>query len=343
MIGNKITAYVLVMFLIISILSLQLSPKEAFAKTYYIYVADLPEHWKDDFDHVLPEAKQYWKNRIGINFVEITQREKADFAIQWASEYQGTKLGYWNPSSVNEFGIPYIAITLGYMDDESVKWQDRKFNLVDPEYATLITTHEIGHAIGFEHSTDPNDIMYTTILNYEMWLSNKQRQQEKIEIRMETFLLQKDVNEKIEEIKPLIYEMQDLLYSIIATNSQQEERLDKAWSSFGLAKSYFDNVESAQRDGEQAISQRNLSDAYWKYKHALSKLNKIQEPLSDTENLVNNIQNVDDSDVSLEEVIESKIPKWVRDIALWYGEGTISEDEFIGAIQYLIKEGIIKV
>ena len=131
MIGNKITACVLVMFLIISILSLQLSPKEAFAKTYYIYVADLPQHWKDDFGHVLPEAKQYWKDRIlGINFVEITDREKADFAIQWASEYQGTKLGYWNPSSVNEFGIPYIAITLGYMDDEPVKWQDRKFNLV---------------------------------------------------------------------------------------------------------------------------------------------------------------------------------------------------------------------
>ena len=72
-------------------------------------------------------------------------------------------------------------------------------------------------------------------------------------------------------------------------------------------------------------------------------MNKIQEPLSDAENLVNNIQNVDDSDVLLEEVIESKIPDWVKNTFKWYVEGAISEDELISAIQFLIKEGIIKV
>ncbi len=38
-----------------------------------------------------------------------------------------------------------------------------------------------------------------------------------------------------------------------------------------------------------------------------------------------------------------KIPEWVRNIFIWYGEDKISEDELIGALQYLIQEGIIKV
>ncbi len=41
--------------------------------------------------------------------------------------------------------------------------------------------------------------------------------------------------------------------------------------------------------------------------------------------------------------LESKIPNWVRDIFIWYGQGTISEGELINALQFLIKEGILKI
>jgi len=37
------------------------------------------------------------------------------------------------------------------------------------------------------------------------------------------------------------------------------------------------------------------------------------------------------------------IPEWVKNIALWYGEGVISEHEFIDAILFLIKEGILVI
>jgi len=39
---------------------------------------------------------------------------------------------------------------------------------------------------------------------------------------------------------------------------------------------------------------------------------------------------------------ESKIPEWVKNTMKWYVEGKVSEDEMINALQFLIKEGIIK-
>ncbi len=37
------------------------------------------------------------------------------------------------------------------------------------------------------------------------------------------------------------------------------------------------------------------------------------------------------------------LPNWVRDTALWWGEGKISDSDFINALQYLMNEKILKV
>ena len=36
-----------------------------------------------------------------------------------------------------------------------------------------------------------------------------------------------------------------------------------------------------------------------------------------------------------------KVPDWVKNIALWYGEGTVSENEFLNTIKFLIENKII--
>jgi hypothetical protein len=148
---------------------------DAEAKTWKVYLSEMPKHWESQFGNIYYDGTTYWEKRVpGTYFIEIDQREKADFVVQWSSQFQGNKLGYYTTSTNNDFGRPFIAITLGFMDDESVKWQDRKFNLVDAEYAKLITIHELGHAIGFGHSDNPDDIMYASIYNYDSWLSEKQ-------------------------------------------------------------------------------------------------------------------------------------------------------------------------
>lgn len=40
---------------------------------------------------------------------------------------------------------------------------------------------------------------------------------------------------------------------------------------------------------------------------------------------------------------KTKIPDWVKNVFLWYGQDKVSEDEIISAIQFLVKEGIIKL
>jgi len=44
-------------------------------------------------------------------------------------------------------------------------------------------------------------------------------------------------------------------------------------------------------------------------------------------------------------LIEEKppIPDWIRNIFVWYGEGTITEDDLLFALEYLINQGIINV
>jgi len=41
--------------------------------------------------------------------------------------------------------------------------------------------------------------------------------------------------------------------------------------------------------------------------------------------------------------VPSLIPDWIKNIALWYGQGNVTEDEFINAIKFLINQGIIEV
>ncbi|MEK0346289.1 MAG: hypothetical protein QQN65_05575, partial [Nitrosopumilus sp.] len=46
----------------------------------------------------------------------------------------------------------------------------------------------------------------------------------------------------------------------------------------------------------------------------------------------------------VEDNIESdKIPSWVHDVFVWYAEESISENELLTALEYLISEGILNV
>ena len=37
------------------------------------------------------------------------------------------------------------------------------------------------------------------------------------------------------------------------------------------------------------------------------------------------------------------VPEWIKNTALWYGQGSISEAEFLNAIKFLVEEGILVI
>jgi len=50
-----------------------------------------------------------------------------------------------------------------------------------------------------------------------------------------------------------------------------------------------------------------------------------------------------EEELELEEVVESesKIPDWIHEIFVWYAEGTISEDDLLIALKFLVESDII--
>lgn len=47
--------------------------------------------------------------------------------------------------------------------------------------------------------------------------------------------------------------------------------------------------------------------------------------------------------IQSEPIIKQKIPVWIKNTMQWYLDGSISENEMISAIQFLVKEGVIKL
>ena len=141
-------------------------PTLAYATTYDVYVAPMPKKWESNFKDVLPTAIQFWKeNNPNLDFNLVSSPEQSDFVVQWASTYKDNVLGYWTPNTVNDYGKPYISVTLGFFEDDN--WV-----LVDWKYATVITAHELGHAMGLPHNNNPNSIMYPTLVDYNFWKAN---------------------------------------------------------------------------------------------------------------------------------------------------------------------------
>lgn len=45
--------------------------------------------------------------------------------------------------------------------------------------------------------------------------------------------------------------------------------------------------------------------------------------------------------IILQHAVAESVPEWIRNTAKWYGEGKISETEFLNALKYLIENNII--
>ena len=72
----------------------------------------------------------------------------------------------------------------------------------------------------------------------------------------------------------------------------------------------------------------------------------ISQNISEVESIEeksNPVEEVESLQVSNSEQTKSQIPVWVHDIFVWYADETISENELLTAIEYLISQGILEI
>ncbi len=53
--------------------------------------------------------------------------------------------------------------------------------------------------------------------------------------------------------------------------------------------------------------------------------------------------NINKSKIADSVVISTSIPQWIKNNAGWWADGSIDDNSFIQGIQFLIKEGIMKI
>lgn len=245
------------------------------AQTFTMYVQEMPRNWQAQFGDTLSTSTKYWEQKIpGLKFETTHKVDDADFVVEWTSNNGDGMLGYYSTNTANHYGKPTLAITLGF-------FKDGKLQMLSPESALQITTHELGHAIGIQHSTNPSDIMFPTVDDYES-LQVLEQTHDRIandDWHAISEKYQMLSNEKITPLDAQINDAKSALGTISYGDKSYEQTLDDAWMAYWWAIKYLDSAEKAQIRGGAFVLQSDYQNAYAEFKLSHDLAKKAEEKL----------------------------------------------------------------
>ena len=116
-----------------------------------VYIAPLPDYAGSDVQNAVNNIVSALdgKTIVGIPVHVVYDETQSDIRIQWVKDF-----GY-NPLGETVFG-KQIIVGLGSSNCGGT-WQP-----FDGYSVEKIMWHELGHSFGYNHSTDPNNVMYPT-------------------------------------------------------------------------------------------------------------------------------------------------------------------------------------
>lgn len=133
--------------------------------TVYIDNKNLPPHYSPSYYTQVEKALQYWEEGGNgkLNYTpvfKIVDSENADIRITWVENLERNASappgvgGYTTPEIENNRFV-HVDMILGVGDYKGKKWIQ-----YDDKTMLVLAKHELGHALGLEHSSDEEDIMY---------------------------------------------------------------------------------------------------------------------------------------------------------------------------------------
>jgi len=116
---------------------------------YFLFVESIPAS-ATNIENTVLSAVKFWESRVDVKFEIVDSINDANLILKFVRELPGLYDGF-------VFNGKLVKIGLGNSNCHG-NWHH-----FDEQTITLLVTHELGHVMGFKHSQDKNNIMYTII------------------------------------------------------------------------------------------------------------------------------------------------------------------------------------